>query len=310
MIDLAFILYVLFSFFSLLIVAKGTALIIGYKRIIFLGLSIPVLIGGFAVSALTCRLTYLLAEIEQMELNPWISSDVWVKNSQANAELVQIFLKNRPLLSIGLILFSLVMAFLLVGSLTYFSALPALKLQPVYFAIYSFILIDLFTLLSLRFDFIAGGYSGVFVPDLFSFSTVNRDWLLMLISGLIAIIVFSLSGTITKIIDSKRDGFVLFLAGGIMGISGCLLSLRHLFVVQLNFSQMFWGWWPLLMLVLAGFSQGKKLILSLFFVYIIRNLMVIYHTVIIGYIFFPLYSFELIFLSCFMIVGLIVYQKE
>ena len=63
MIDLGFLLYAVTYFFLILIVAHGMALILGYGRLQYLGFSVPVLVGGFTVSALTCRLAYLFAEM-------------------------------------------------------------------------------------------------------------------------------------------------------------------------------------------------------------------------------------------------------
>ena len=109
MVDLGYFLYAGVYFFLILIVAQGMTLILGYGRLQYLGFSVPVLVGGLTVSAVTCRLAYLFAEMSGVALMPWASSDAWVENSQVNAELVSAFLGQRALLGIGLVLLSLIL---------------------------------------------------------------------------------------------------------------------------------------------------------------------------------------------------------
>ena len=110
--------------------------------------------------------------------------------------------------------------------------------------------------------------------------------------------------------DVGVERMVLFFGGGIIGVIGGLYSLRYLFVVQANYSQMFWGWWPLLMLVFAGFGLGRRLLVSVFVVQLMRFFVVYTRGIIIEYIFFPLAYFESMLLGLFMILGLLIYQKQ
>jgi len=298
----------------ILTVAQGMALIIGYGRLHYLGFSVPVLVGGLTVSALTCRLTYLFAEMGGVSLLPWKSADAWVENSQANAELVSALLGNRPLLSTGLVLLSLVLAFLLAGVITWVSAKPALGLEPVYLAIFSYTLPSFFANLSLKFVSLGGGHNGVFVPDVFAYVTSGREVFLLVISGLVAFLVSLLNRRIVKRVSDSSDigveRMVLFFGGGIIGVIGGLYSLRYMFVVQGNYSQMFWGWWPLMMLVFAGFGLGRRLLVSVFVVQLLRLFVVYMKSIIIEFIFFPVAYLETMFMGLFMLLGLLIYQKQ
>lgn len=314
MIDADFLLYFVTYFFMVLSVAQGMAFIIGYRRIHYLGFSVPVLVGGLTVSALTCRLAYLFAEISGVSLLPWLSSNDWVENSQDNAELVSAFLGNSPMLGAGLVLLSLVLAFLLAGVITWVSAKPALGLDPVYLAIFSYTLPSFFGFLSLTFVPLGGGHLGVFLPDMFEFSALGRGMFFLVLSGFAVLLGSSLYPRIIRRLADRScfegDGMVLFFGGGFIGVIGALYSLRYLFVVQANYTQMFWGWWPLLMLVFAGFGLGRRLTFSVFMVQSLRISNVYSRGIIVKYLFFPLAYLDSLLLGLFMIAGLMIYQKQ
>ena len=105
------------------------------------------------------------------------------------------------------------------------------------------------------------------------------------------------------------DNMVLFLGGGIMGVVGCLYSIRYLFVVQANYNQIFWGWWPLLMLVFAGVGFGTRLLVGVFAVQLLRMLVINFRGMLVKFIFFPVAYFESLILGLLMILGLLIYQK-
>jgi hypothetical protein len=123
-----------------------------------------------------------------------------------------------------------------------------------------------------------------------------------------------LNGRMVKRLTDRSDAgverMVLFFGGGIIGAIGGLYSLRYLFVVQANYSQFFWGWWPLLMLVFAGFGMGRRLSASVFVVQLLRLFIVYMKGTITGFIFFPIAYLESMLLGLFMILGLLIYQKK
>lgn len=314
MIDVGSLLYFGAYFFMILSVAQGMALIIGYGRLHYLGFSVPVLVGGLTVSALTCRLAYIFAEMGGVSLMPWTSADTWVENSQTNAGLVSAFLETRPLLGAVLVLLSLVLAFLLAGMVTWVSAKPALGLKPVYLAIFSYTLPSFFANMSLKFVSLGGGHNGVSVPDVFAYFTSGREVFFLAVSGLVALLFSLLNGRMVRRLTDRSDAgvdrTVLFFGGGIIGAIGGLYSLRYLFVVQANYSQLFWGWWPLLMLVFAGFGMGRRLLASVFVVQLLRLFVVYMKGMITGFLFFPIAYLESMLLGLFMILGLLIYQKK
>ena len=310
-IDLVLVLGV--YFFLHLVVAQGMALMVSYGSLHFLGFSVPVLVGGFTVSAVMCRLAYLVAEMGGLVLEPWRSAGAWVENSEVNVGLVNGYLASRPLLGIGLVLMSLCIAFLFAGLFTWASSRPALGLAPVYLAVLSYSMPTFFEFIALINVALGGGHMGVFVPDVFGFIDVGKGVVFLVVSGLLAFIVamglMRLRGRLDSLTGVGFKGSVLFLGGGIMGLAGCLHAFYYMFVVQANYSQSFWGWWSLLMLVLAGFDWGWRLLAGVVGVQLLRGLVIVFRAEIARYLFFPVVYFESLLLGLFLILGLVVYQK-
>lgn len=301
-------------FFLFLIAAQGVSLIVGYGRLLYLGFSVPALVGGFTVSAVTCRLAYVAAQVGGVTLEPWGSNHDWVYNSEVNAGLVNGFLTSRPFLCVGLILMSLLLAFLLAGVFTWVSVKPALGLAPVYMAILSFILPTLFAFVSLRIVWLGGNYMGVYIPDVFAFIDEGRRVYFLVFSGLVASIISVGMSWLRKRLDSlsgvRFDSSVLFFGGAFLGIAGCLRSFYFSFVVQANFTQAYWGWWPLLMLVLAGFDDGWRLVGGVFAVVMLRDLHIVFRGALQEVLYFPISYFENLLLGLLLILGLMIYQKR
>ncbi len=64
------------------------------------------------------------------------------------------------------------------------------------------------------------------------------------------------------------------------------------------------------MLVFAGFGMGRRLVVSVFAVQLLRLFIVYTKGIIIEYLFFPIAYFESILLGLFMILGLLMYQRQ
>lgn len=312
MISSDFVLAMIVYFILLLVATQGMSLIVSYGRLHYLGFSVPVLAGGFTVSAVTSRLAYLAAEVGGVVLEPWSSAGAWVDNSEVNTGLVSGFLASRPLLCFGLVLLSLCLAFLFAGVVTWVSGRPALGLAPAYLAVLSYSAPEFFAYLGLVIVGLGGGKMGVFVPNLFAFVGSGKDVAFMVVSGLVALVVAWGLGRLKGKLDSLSgvgfDGLVLFLGGGVMGLSGCLSSFFFTFVLSANFQQGFWGWWPLLMLVLAGFSSGWRLVGVVFGVQLLRAFTIMLRAEFVGWLFFPVAYLDALLLGVLMIVGLMVHQ--
>lgn len=247
-------------------------------------------------------------------LEPWGSDHDWVYNSEVNVRLVNGFLTSKPLLCFGLILFSLLLASLLAGVFTWVSAKPALRLAPAYMAVLSYMLPTLFAFVALRIVWLGGGTMGVYVPDLFAFIDEGRRTYFLVFSGLVASLMSAGMSRLRKRLDSlsgvRLDSSVLFFGGAFLGITGCLLSFYLSFLVEANFPQGRWGWWPLLMLVLAGFDGGWRLVACVFAVLLLRDLAVVFRGALQEVLFVPIIYFEQLLLGLLLVLGLMIYQKR
>jgi len=309
-----FVLAVVVYFFIHLVLTQGMALIVGYGRLHFLGFSLPVLVGALTVSAVTSRLAYIAAEMGEMVLEPWSSAGAWVENSEVNAGLVSGYLASNPLLCFGLVALSLCLAFLFAGVITWASGMPALGLAPAYLAVLSYSMPEFFGYLGMMTVGLGGGGMGVTVPNVFAFIDAGKGLFFLTVSGVVALIVAAglrwMRGKLDSHSGVRVDGSILFLGGGVMGLAGCLFSLYFTFVFQANFLQGFWGWWPLLMLVLAGFNRGWGLVGTVFGVHLLRALIVALRSGVGVFLFFPVAYLESLLLGLLLIAGLMIYQSR
>lgn len=150
--------------------------------------------------------------------------------------------------------------------------------------------------------------------DVFAFIDEGRRVYFLVFSSLVASLISVGMSRLEKRLDSlsgvRFDSLVLFLGGAFLGIAGCLHSFYFSFVIQANFGQAYWGWWPLLMLVLAGFDGGWRLVVCVFAVLMLRNLPVIFKGALQEVLFFPITYVEHLLLGLLLVLGLMIYQKR
>ena len=301
------------SYGLLLIVSLSIHWLWGWAGVPFLGTSLPLMAGGFVVSSITTRLVFLLAGFSGVELLSW-SGVGWVENSEINSLITDEWLISSPLTCIGLILLSLVIAFIVGGFSGWLITSLGLKSGIVFVAIISYVLEDAGSWFALHIIELSGGYTGVYVPDLFVFAGEHG---LLVLSGIMLFIVFvgllgynRLRGSSFGFdVKTKRDtstlSLAIFLGCGLIGLAGCLLSFYLGFVVQANFYGSIWGLWPLLVFLVAGPDGGLGLVFGVCFLMILERLITWNRVFLTSYFFFPVtYVFQIetaivILLACF-----------
>lgn len=301
------------SYGLFLIVSLSIHWLWGWAEIPFLGASLPLMAGGLVISSITTRLVYYLAYISGIDMLSWSGSG-WVENSEINASLASEWLTGNPLMSIGLVILSLFIAFSIGGFIGWLTVRPALGKSTALIAIISYNLLDAGSWLALRMNQLGGGYNGVYVPDLFSFAGENG---LNLLTFFVLFVIFvglfgydRLRGSSFGLdVKNKTDVAVqsqaVFLGCGLIGVAGCLLSIYYGFVVQAYFYGISWMLYPLLVLLVAGSSGGSGLVVGVLVLMGFQYLLSISRPLSTQFIFFPvayLHNIELgllIIFACF-----------
>jgi len=319
----------LIYFGFMLIVALSINWVWGWAGLPFLGSSVPALVGGFTVSAVTCRVIYFLASAAGVGLFPW-DGEGWMYNSEFNAGLAEQWLGGRPLVSIALIFSSLVLSFLLGGAAGWLIARPGLGRGPVYVGIASYVLSNLAALVGREVTWFAGGTMGVFVPDLFAFAGGAVTYIFLGLVLLVSVLVYlsfrlvkasSLGRTVVAVRDNPVTasslglsvvavrGRVVFLGSGAMAVAGCLYTIYRDFVVQANFGVFFWTMWPLLMALVGGFTGDAGVVLGVLLVQGLRYLLILNSSIIRDHLFFPLAYLESLELGALILVFLMLHPR-
>jgi len=326
-VDLALLTDFLVYFSFILIVALAMNWVWGWAGLPFLGSTVPVLVGGFTVSAVTSRVVYILASASGVGLLPW-SGEGWMRNSEFNSVLAEQWLGGRPLLSAALILSSLVLSFLLGGAAGWLVARPGLGRDAVFVGIASYTLSNLVALIGREVKWLSGGTYGVFTPNMLVFAggagTSILLGLVLLASALVhTCLRWVKASPFGRTVVAVRDnpvaasslglsvvavrGWALFLGSGAMGIAGCLFSMHTGYVVQANFGIYYWMMWPLLIALVGGSTGSAGVVLGALMVYGLRYLLIINKLIISELLFFPIAYLESMELGILMIVSLLAF---
>jgi len=298
------------SFGLLLIVSLSIHWLWGWAELPFLGSSLPMVTGSFVVNSLTTRFIYFLARLSGIDLLPW-GGVGWYENSEINAAIASEWLSISPLICMAIILVSLCLAFIVGGFAGWLIIRPGLGRDKTIVAIISYVLVDAGFLFLTR---LGGGYDVVFLPDIFVFAGENRS---LTLSGIVLVVVFIGLLGYNRLRDSRfgldirsnANVSVLsraaFLGCGLIGVAGCLLSLYYEYLFQGNFLGAMWGYWPLLVFLIAGSKGGSRLFLGVFVLMVLQYLMRESQVFLRSYLFFPTaYMFQLetglvLLLACF-----------
>jgi len=319
----------LVHFGLLLVVALGMNWVWGWAGLPFLGPSVSVLVGGFTVSTVTSRLIYFLASAAGVGLLPW-DGEGWVYNSEFNAGLAEQWLGGRSILSVTLILLSLALSFLLGGAAGWLVARPGLGRDLIYVGIGSYALSSIAALLGREVAWFMGGTMGVFVPDLLAFAggavTYVFVGLVLVISGLVYLSfrrakASPFGRTVAAVRDSPMAasslglsvvavrGWALFIGSGAIGVAGCLYAIHNGFAVQANYGLVFWTMWPLLIVLVGGFTGDAGVALGALLVQGLRYLLILNKLVVSETLFFPLAYLESLELGALLIVFLLAFPR-
>ncbi len=292
-----------------------------------MGCAVQVIAGGFTVSAITTRVTFLIVKAAGVILKPYSSDFDWVYNNQYNvAVMTNPFIETHALLGVSLLLFSLATALVMGSAIGYIIALPAIRLRSTYLMITLITMADASQIFGRNIPAITGGTLGMFVPNVFAWYPGDRGLIMAVVTlfiGLIAFFIFrtmlnSPYGRLMRAIR-ENDGTVesvgknvvgirrniLMFASGITALTGVMWAFYASFVVDNLFMRADWTYWPWLMLILGGPGNNAGTFLGAATIIALRRIILVSKWSLEQYLFFPIAFIENILLGVLLIAVII-----
>jgi len=292
-----------------------------------MGCAVQVIAGGFTVSAITTRVTFMIVKAAGVELLPFASDFDWVYNNQYNVSvLTNSFLETHMLLGISLLLFSLGVALVMGAAIGYIISLPAIRLRSTYLMITLITMADASQIFGRNIPAITGGTLGIFVPNVFAWYPGDRGVLLAVVTlfiGLIAFFIFKTMlnspygrlmrairendvtvGSVGKNVVGIRRNILIF-ASGITALSGVMVAFYYSYVVDNAFMRADWTYWPWLMLILGGPGNNAGTFLGCALIIALRRGIIVYKWYLERFLFFPIAYAESLILGILLILVII-----
>ena len=314
-------------FGAFVIVAMALNFQYGNAGVPNMGCAVQVIVGGFTVSAITTRVTFMIVKAAGLPLMPYASDYDWVYNNPHNVAVVtNPFIETRTMLGISLLLFSLALALVLGSAIGYIISLPAIRLRSTYLMITLITMADASQIFGRNIPAITGGTLGVFVPNVFAWYLGNRGIILAVVTLLIGIISFFIfrtmlnspygrlmrairenDGTVESVgknvVGIRRN--ILMFASGITALTGVMWAFYASYVVDNLFMRADWTYWPWLMLILGGPGNNAGTFLGCALIIALRRIILISKWSLEQYLFFPIAYVENILLGVLLIAVII-----
>ena len=314
-------------FGAFVIVAMALNFQYGNAGVPNMGCAVQVIAGGFTVSAITTRVTFMIVKAAGEQLMPYSSDYDWVYNNPHNVAVVtNPFIETRTMLGISLLLFSLALALVLGSAIGYIIALPAIRLRSTYLMITLITMADASQIFGRNIPAICGGTLGVFVPNVFAWYLGNRGIILAVVTLLIGIISFFIfrtmlnspygrlmrairenDGTVESVgknvVGIRRN--ILMFASGITALTGVMWAFYASYVVDNLFMRADWTYWPWLMLILGGPGNNAGTFLGCALIIALRRIILVSKWSLEQYLFFPIAYVENILLGVLLIAVII-----
>jgi branched-chain amino acid transport system permease protein len=314
-------------FGAFVIVAMALNFQYGNAGVPNMGCAVQVIAGGFTVSAITTRVTFMAVKAAGVVLKPYSSDFDWVYNNQHNvAVMTNPFIETHAMLGIALLLFSLATALVIGSVIGYIIALPAIRLRSTYLMITLITMADASQIIGRNVPAITGGTLGVFVPNVFAWYLGNRGIVLAVVTLLIGLISFFIfrtmlnspygrlmrairenDGTVESVgknvVGIRRN--ILMFASGITALTGVMWAFYASYVVDNLYQRADWTYWPWLMLILGGPGNNAGTFLGAALIIALRRIILVSKWSLEQYLFFPIAFVENILLGVLLIAVII-----
>ncbi|MEM3449679.1 MAG: branched-chain amino acid ABC transporter permease [Nitrososphaerota archaeon] len=289
------ILLIIRDFTIALIITVSLNLEVGIAGIPQFGRVLAVLAGALVAAAIPGR---VLAW--SLGLPSGVEYAYHLENYKIVDLITKILQANIPL-SIGMLLFTLIIAATFGGLIGYVCSYPALRLKEAYLGITLLVFGEMLQTISWYYSPIAGGTQGVSIPDMFRWIGLGPERylgiILILIGFSILVFVFVealIRSPFGRALKAMRDSElaatvygkdivkiraeVLIVGGALAAIGGALWALYTGSFKAVTYTKLTWTFWPWAYMMLGGIGNNLGMLVGVFAFTVLRTLIYAYKT--------------------------------
>ena len=289
------LLNILVNFAVGLIVTVSLNLEVGIAGIAQFGRVLAVLVGALVAGAIPGRLMAM-----------WLGLPYGAEyaNHLINFKLVEQIngvLVRNPLLSIGMLLFTLAVAAILGAVVGYITSYPAIRLREAYLGITLLAFGDALQIIAWNYDPIAGGTQGVLVPDTFRWIGAGNTRFMgatFIMLGFAVLIFLYVERVVRspfgRALKAMRDAELaakvygkdivrlraeaLIIGSALAAIGGALWALYTGSFKAVTYNRLTWTFWPWAYMMLGGTGNNAGMLVGVLLFSTVRSLIYVYKT--------------------------------
>lgn len=271
-----------------LIVCLSLNIEYGFGGIPNFGRALAVLMGAIAVGGIVNRILMMTFGV----------SGGIVEASGEVKSVVNGIITTNPVMGIGILLASLLIAAILGAITGALFILPSAKLSEDYLAITLLAISEVLFMVSYYNTDMIGGYYGVSVPNVLAF--IPGEQRLLVFAGIILLTAFFVYLIVSRMTNSPygrllkamRENEMVVEAYGknvmtiriktvavgsaIAALAGALYTFYSVNVIASSFSRVEWTFYPFLMILLGGLANNKGVIAGVFAFVTVKILLIVY----------------------------------
>jgi branched-chain amino acid transport system permease protein len=234
--------------------------------------NVSVAVGAYTVSALVVRLCMWIGKGAGL-----VFGADWVYDNPANVRMLTGLFQAKPLLSLGMFLFSLAAAFTLGTATGWLIGLMSGRLRATRLMILLLIISNAVSVIAANNKGIAGGTLGAFIPNFFAWYRGEQMVIIatvILVVGLTCYLIMRamMNSPFGRLMRALRDNEVtlesagknvtnirrqvMMFGSGIMALSGVLVSYYYSYVQHTMYDRVTYTFWPWLMITLGGLGNN------------------------------------------------------
>ncbi len=287
------VLQVILNFSIGLIVTVSLNIEVGFLGLPQFGRLLAVLTGALVAAAVPGRILAAYLGL------PWGAEYAYhLYNFGIVAKINEVLLQ-APALSLGVLLFTLVLAALVGGLVGYLCAYPALRLREAYLGITLLAFGDLLMTIAWNYDPLVGGTTGIWVVDPFRFVGAGgaRFTFATLFMLLVAATVYAYAELLARspfgrTLKAVRDAEVaasvygkdvvrvrtqtLMVGGAMAAVAGALWAFFTGSMKAATYTRLTWTFWPWAFMMLGGIGSNLGVLLGVFLYTVTRTAIIIY----------------------------------